>query len=107
MVQQRLFILESDVPPAVGIKLLHLGFDRLAEDLVDRFEFLFLLLDDLLGLQLGLVIVGRPCSLLDHPEQLGRLEMDDLSDLSLLHQEMRVLDVQLYTPEQILDFRQV
>lgn len=50
MVQQRFFILESDIPPAVSIELLHLGLNRLAEDLVDGFEFLLLLLDDLLRL---------------------------------------------------------
>jgi hypothetical protein len=97
--EQGLLILESYVSSSICVQLLHLRFDRSIQNLIDSLQFLLFLFDDLFRLQLSFVVICSSRSLLDHSKQLKRLQVDDLSNLTLLDQEMRVFDVELHTSE--------
>ena len=84
--------------------LADLGFNAVLQQLVDHSQLFFLFVHHVLRLLLDLIVVGCSCSLLNHAQQLNWLEVDDFSDLTLLDQEMRVIDVERYTSEEVLYF---
>ena len=102
-----LFGLEEGVALPLSIELVHLGLDRGLEDFIDGVELEFLLVDHPFGIDFGFVVDGGPSRFLDHPEQFGGLQVDDLRDAPLLHQEVGVFDVEVRAPEEVLHFGEI
>ena len=74
--------------------LAYLRLYAILQQLVDHRQLLLLLIHHVLRLLFDLVVVGCPCCLFDHAQKFNGLEIDDLCDLSLLYEEVRIINVE-------------